>query len=172
MSARKGLRDALGQVSSLAMREAPQDHRYLVGHGGMPPGGHVPGGYGPPPPGIPGGPSGPGRPQGRHGKPITGSPETMALHAMTIDPKTGLPRGEKPPASTAAVVSLVCGVLLCLGPVTGLTAIVAGVIARGAARNNPTSVGGSGMALSGILHGIGNLLLSAIALLILLMSAL
>jgi hypothetical protein len=96
----------------------------------------------------------------------------MALHAMTIDPKTGLPRGEKPPASTSAVVSLVCGVLLCLGPVTGLTAIVAGVIAQRAARDNPTTVGGSGMALTGILLGVGNLLLSAIALLILLMSAL
>ncbi len=39
---------------------------------------------------------------------------------MTIDPKTGLPRGEKPPASTAAVVALVCGILLCLGPFTGV----------------------------------------------------
>src|SRR5690606_10671945 len=127
--------------------------------GGMPPGGHVPGGYGPPPPGIPGGPSGPGRPQGRHGKPITGSPETMALHAMTIDPRTGLPRGEKPPASTASVVALVCGVLLCLGPMTGITAIVAGIIARRAVRDNPTTVGGAGMALAGILLGVANLIL-------------
>ena len=57
------------------------------------------------------------RPAGPPGKPITGSAATMAMHAMTIDPKTGLPRGEKAPASTAAVVALVCGILLCLGPV-------------------------------------------------------
>lgn len=114
--------------------------------GAMPPGGHRP-------PGSQGGP--PGRP----GKPITGSPETMALHAMTIDPRTGLPRGEKPPASTASVVALVCGVLLCLGPMTGITAIVAGIIARRAVRDNPTTVGGAGMALAGILLGVANLIL-------------
>jgi hypothetical protein len=94
-------------------------------------------------------------------KPITGSPETMALHAMTIDPKTGLPRGEKPPASPAAVLSLVCGMLLCLGPLTGLTAIVAGLVARGQVQRKPNAVGGKGMALAGILLGVFNLLLSA-----------
>src|SRR6187402_3981136 len=98
-----------------------------------PPGGYGPprGGY-PPPPGY-GGPPGHQPPAPPH-KPITGSAETMAMHAMTIDPKTGLPKGEKPPASPAAVLSLVCGILLCLGPITGLTAIVAGVVARGQAR--------------------------------------
>src|SRR3954452_19282896 len=108
-------------------------------HGGPPPGGYGPpglGGYGPPgpggygPPGPGGyGPPGPGG-YGPPAKPITGSAATMALHAMTIDPKTGLPRGEKPPASTAAVVALVCGILLCLGPFTGIPAIIAGVLAR------------------------------------------
>lgn len=82
----------------------------------------------------------------------------MALHAMTIDPRTGLPRGEKPPASTASVVALVCGVLLCLGPMTGITAIIAGIIARRAVRDNPTTVGGAGMALTGILLGVLNLI--------------
>jgi hypothetical protein len=81
---------------------------------------------------------------------------------MTIDPKTGLPRGESPPASTAAVVSLVCGILLCLGPFTGLPAIVAGVMARTAARQRPASVGGSRMANAGIALGILNLVLSVI----------
>src|SRR5688572_9279532 len=114
-----------------------------------------PGGYGPPRgggyPGYPPGQAGPGyAPQGQPQpgaaqKPITGSPETMALHAMTIDPKTGLPKGEKPPASAAAVLSLVCGMLLCLGPVTGLTAIVAGLVARGQAQRRPTAVGGATM---------------------------
>ena len=101
-------------------------------------------------------------------KPITGSAETMALHAMTIDPKTGLPKGEKPPASPAAVLSLVCGILLCLGPLTGLTAIVAGLVARGQAQRKPNVVGGRGMALIGILLGVLNLCLSVIGLIYLL----
>ena len=88
----------------------------------------------------------------------------MALHAMTIDPSTGLPRGEKPPASTAAVVSLVCGILLCLGPFTAIPAIVAGVLARKAARAHPHTVGGAGMGLAGILLGVLNLPLSLLLL--------
>ena len=88
----------------------------------------------------------------------------MAMHAMTIDPKTGLPKGEKPPASAAAVLSLVCGMLLCLGPVTGLTAIVAGLVARGQAQRRPTVVGGGSMAGVGIALGVLNLLLSALGL--------
>jgi len=86
----------------------------------------------------------------------------MALHAMTIDPKTGLPKGEKPPASPAAVLSLVCGILLCLGPLTGLTAIASGLVARGQAQRKPHAVGGAGMALTGILLGVLNLFLSVL----------
>jgi hypothetical protein len=87
----------------------------------------------------------------------------MAMHAMTIDPRTGLPRGEKPPASTAAVVALVCGILLCLGPFTGIPAIVAGVLGRKAAREFPQTVGGHGMATAGLALGIVNLVLSLFA---------
>jgi len=96
----------------------------------------------------------------------------MALHAMTIDPKTGLPRGESPPASTAAVVSLVCGVLLCLGPLTGFPAVIAGIVGRRAACEDPTAVGGARLALVGILLGVFNLVASGVGLLILLISAL
>jgi hypothetical protein len=125
-----------------------------------------PGGYGPPRGGYPAqGYAQPSLAQpGASQKPITGSAETMALHAMTIDPKTGLPKGEKPPASPSAVLSLVCGMLLCLGPFTGLTAIVSGLVARGQAQRKPNVIGGKGMALVGILLGVLNLLLSALGL--------
>jgi hypothetical protein len=82
----------------------------------------------------------------------------MAMHAMTIDPNTGLPRGEKPPASTASVLAVVCGVLLCLGPLTAFPAIIAGFIARKAAKQSPNTVGGANMALTGIILGVVNLL--------------
>jgi hypothetical protein len=82
----------------------------------------------------------------------------MALHAMTIDPATGLPKGEKPPASTAAVVSLVCGVLLCLGPLTAIPAIVAGFLARRAISADPAGTGGGGMAIAGMILGVLNLI--------------
>jgi hypothetical protein len=101
----------------------------------------------------------PGSPAGA--KPITGSPQTMAMHAMTIDPRTGLPRGEKPPASLAAVISLVCGVLLCLGPLAGVPAIVAGLAARRAVELDPAAVGGDNMAMVGIVLGLLNVLISA-----------
>ena len=94
----------------------------------------------------------------------------MALHAMTIDPRTGLPKGEKPPASPAAVLSLVCGILLCLGPLTGLTAIIAGLVARGQAQRKPAQVGGRGMAAFGIALGVLNLILSTATLIYLLSS--
>jgi uncharacterized membrane protein YphA (DoxX/SURF4 family) len=126
------------------------------GWGGPPaPPGAPPGGFGAPPGGF-GAPPGGFTPPPRQ-KPITGSPETMALHAMSLDELTGLPKGEKPPASTAAVVALVCGVLLCLGPFTGIAAIVAGFIGRKAARERPREVGGARMALAGIILGIFNL---------------
>jgi hypothetical protein len=88
----------------------------------------------------------------------------MAFHALTIDPKTGLPRGEKPPAVPAAVLSLVCGILLCLGPLTGLTAIIAGVVARGQVKRRPALLGGAGMAAAGIALGVLNLVISSLAL--------
>ena len=89
----------------------------------------------------------------------------MAFHALTIDPKTGLPKGEKPPATPAAVLSLVCGTLLCLGPLTGVTAIIAGLVARAQAQRRPTVIGGGGMAAAGIVLGVLNLVLFSFGLL-------
>ncbi len=90
----------------------------------------------------------------------------MAIHAMTIDPKTGLPRGKNPPASTAAVLALVCGILLCLGPFTGIPAIIAGLIARNAIADSPQSVGGARMATAGIVLGALNLVLTVLGVLL------
>ncbi len=106
----------------------------------------MPGGYGAPPPAGPPG-----------GKPITGGKETMAIHAMSIDPSTGLPIGEQPPSSTMAVVSLVLGLLLCL-PFAGVPGMITGLFAFMAARRNPTKVGGATMALIGLGLGALNLL--------------
>ncbi|MCE7893716.1 MAG: DUF4190 domain-containing protein [Sorangiineae bacterium PRO1] len=96
----------------------------------------------------------------------------MALHAMTIDPTTGLPKGEKPPASTAAVLALVCGILMCLGPLTGIPAIIAGIIARGAVKKDPDNVGGGGLAIAGIILGVLNLLGWAVYFVIFVLAAL
>jgi len=61
-------------------------------------------------------------------------------------------------------VSLVCGILLCLGPLTALPAIVAGVLAHKAANDQPRTVSGRGMGTAGIVLGILNLMLSVIVL--------
>ena len=81
----------------------------------------------------------------------------MALHAMSIDPSTGLPIGEQPPASTMAVISLVFGLLLCL-PFAGAPGLITGLVAFLSARKNPTRVGGSTMAVIGIGLSLLNLI--------------
>jgi hypothetical protein len=53
---------------------------------------------------------------------------------------------------------LVCGILLCLGPLTGIPAIIAGFIGRSASKKDPHNVGGSGMATAGIILGIVNII--------------
>jgi hypothetical protein len=92
-------------------------------------------------------------------KPITGGPSTMEMHARSLDPSTGLPRGEDLPAPTAAVVSLVSGVLVCLGPITGIAAIVAGLRAERQIREAAAATGGARMATFGIALGVLNLIL-------------
>lgn len=96
----------------------------------------------------------------------------MALYAMEVDPTTGLLHGEKPPASTAAVVAVVCGALLCLGPLTGVTAIIAGLMAMKAQKANPAAVGGRNMAITGLVLGSLNLVASLVFGFIFILSAL
>ncbi len=96
----------------------------------------------------------------------------MALHSMSIDGRTGLPYGEAPPASTASVVALVAGFLLCLGPITGMVAVIAGFVGLRAAARDPAAVGGRGLATAGIVLGLVNLVVSAAAVALLLVRAL
>jgi len=96
----------------------------------------------------------------------------MAIHAMSIDPRTGLPMGARPPASAAAVLSLVCGCLLCLGPLAGMVALVAGVVGWRAARRDPQRVGGAGMSIAGLSLGVCNLLLSSVLFVVWVLAAL
>ncbi len=96
----------------------------------------------------------------------------MAMYAATLDPSTGLPQGERPPASTAAMIALVCGILLCLGPLTGTPAVIAGYLGMAAAKKNPGDVGGGTLAMIGLGLGVLNLLGSLLVLIILAFSAL
>src|SRR5580658_10429866 len=64
-----------------------------------------------------------------------------------------------PPATTtsaAAITSLVCGLLMCIPVVTGLVAVLTGIIGL-AATSKPT-VKGRGMAMAGLILGIISLL--------------
>jgi hypothetical protein len=81
---------------------------------------------------------------------------------MTSDQRMGFHGGDKPRAGTTAIVALVCGVLLCFGPFTGIPAIAAGVLAHKAANEQPQTVGGRGMGTAGIVLGTVNLMLSLI----------
>ena len=55
-----------------------------------------------------------------------------------------------------AVVSLVCGIasiVLCLGPLTGIVAVVCGHMARGRIARSSDTLAGAGMALAGLILG-------------------
>ncbi|MEO7673727.1 MAG: DUF4190 domain-containing protein [Pyrinomonadaceae bacterium] len=63
---------------------------------------------------------------------------------------------------TLSIVSLVLGIIsivLCCGFLTGVPALIVGIMARGKANSNPSEYGGAGLALGGIITGvIGTLL--------------
>lgn len=103
-------------------------------------------------------------------------PPRMAapLATYATSESTGVPRGsvpphEVPPAlpnSTAAVVSLVAGVLswtlLPLG-ITGIVAVVAGHMAKNEIRRSGGQLGGNGMATAGLILGYAHLVLFLVA---------
>ena len=71
-----------------------------------------------------------------------------------------------PPNSTAAIVSLVCGILCWLPvlPVIGaIVAVIAGHMARNQIRASEGRVGGAGMAKAGLILGYAHLALLGLA---------
>ncbi len=67
------------------------------------------------------------------------------------DASAGAPQA--PPSSSEAVAALVCGVLAWSCFPLGIVAIWLGVRARRAIRENPSRVGGDGLALGGMIIG-------------------
>ena len=93
-------------------------------------------------------------------KPLTAFPEFQdALTPATTAP----PPGDIPPlrdfapapetTNGLALTSLVLGILLCLGPLTGIPAVICGHLARSRIRHSPGQGGGAGMALAGLILG-------------------
>jgi hypothetical protein len=96
-----------------------------------------------------------------------GIPELQAIFArLGPAPTVVLTPPISPPASGEtqkglAVTSLVLGILslVCLGPLTGIPAIICGHIARKRSRESPAQFGGPGMATAGLALGYASLAL-------------
>ena len=96
-----------------------------------------------------------------------GIPELQAIFArLGRAPTVVLASPISPPASGEtqkglAVTSLVLGILslVCLGPLTGIPAIICGHIARKRSRQTPDQYGAPGMALAGLALGYASLAL-------------
>ena len=94
-------------------------------------------------------------------------PELQAIFAgLGRTAPAGAPSPISAPASAQpqqglAVTSLVLGILslVCLGPLTGIPAIICGHIARKRSRLSPAQYGGSGMAIAGLVLGYASLAL-------------
>ena len=93
-------------------------------------------------------------------RPVTAFPEFQ--EALALDwapaPLAGTPplRDSAPPAPTTsglAIASLVLGLLFCLGPLTGIPAVICGHLARSRIRSAAGQIGGAGMALAGLILG-------------------
>ena len=67
-----------------------------------------------------------------------------------------------------AIASLVCGIvgLFCCGLVTGIPAIVMGIMAMNKEKSDPTRYGGKGMAIGGIVLGGLSIIMTLISLII------
>ncbi len=66
------------------------------------------------------------------------------------------PAGGMPPSSSLAIISLILGilsVLFCLGPLTGIPALICGIIAMKRAKSEPARYAGRGLAKAGVVLG-------------------
>lgn len=93
---------------------------------------------------------------------VVPSARRVTMHARPNVPVAPLtpgrpsqPSTRQPVTSAAAVWSLVLGLLsfLCVGPLTGIPAIICGHTARSNIRNSSGSLTGAGMALAGLIMG-------------------
>ena len=99
-----------------------------------------------------------------------GIPELQSIFArLGRAPTVVLTSPISPPASGEpqkglAVTSLVLGILslVCLGPLTGIPAIICGHIARRRSRQSPAQYSGPGMALAGMVLGYASLALAVV----------
>jgi len=97
-------------------------------------------------------------------------PELQAFFAAypsapTPAPISALPTGALGQQEKGlAVASLVLGILslICLGPLTGIPAIICGHIAHNKSRRSPAQYGGAGMAIAGFVMGYVSLVLTII----------
>ena len=64
-----------------------------------------------------------------------------------------------------AITSFVFGLILCLGPLTGLPAIICGHVAHARTRRSPREFGGAGLAIAGFVLGYVNILFITVGIL-------
>jgi len=94
-------------------------------------------------------------------QPASSFPEIRALLAGPAAAPAAAPPlpSPVPPGevrSGLAITSFVFGLVLCLGPFTGLPAIICGHIAHARARRSPQQYGGAGFAIAGFILGYVN----------------
>lgn len=95
------------------------------------------------------------------------------INALLLGPSAAAPAAPPLPSpappgrlrSGLAITSLVFGLILCLGPLTGLPAIICGHIAHARARRSPREFGGAGLAIAGFILGYINIFFVTIGIL-------
>ena len=80
----------------------------------------------------------------------------------------GSPATGKPKTSGMAIASLICGILLCLAPISSVFALIFGYL--GIKKTGPGQAGGRGMAIAGLVLGGVGILLSILSIAVLLPS--
>jgi hypothetical protein len=90
--------------------------------------------------------------------------QVLEINALLLGPPVAAAAAPAPPSpappgklkSGLAITSFVFGLILCLGPLTGLPAIICGHIAHARTRRSPREFGGAGFAIAGFVLGYIN----------------